>query len=377
MTLSRALSNPLTHVCGAALVAAAIGEPALAAPPLKYRLTELPGLSTDPGTPFLPTAWAYGVSDSGVVLGNSYLPADDRFHPMRWDAVVGTVLPTLPGATGVNAGATSINGAGVIVGLSPYPGAGFLDPHAAAWVNGTPVDLGALPGHVYSFAWDVNAAGVIVGQSGEFAFNPNFITKAVRWVGGAIETLASPADLMYVDAVSINDAGVAVGSGINLDTKFFAVIWEGAALKWEPDGTMTELPRRSGDTLSRAFDITNNGRIVGDSGRLEPFVVAPGEPPFDFYVPHAVRWGPGEIQTLVELPGDSASTAVAQNASGLVIGGSGNFDFNITLEPVFRPVVWVQGQPREFNALIETPGWTAERLNGRWVAFVATPVHGN
>jgi ABC-type transport system substrate-binding protein len=78
-------------------------------------------------------------------------------------------------------------------------------------------DLGALPGGTLSFAWDINADGVVTGaaEHPDRADDPELRLSAVAWIDGAIVDLndAIPADSHWVlnSAYAINDAGRASG----------------------------------------------------------------------------------------------------------------------------------------------------------------------
>ncbi|HUF65220.1 MAG TPA: PKD domain-containing protein [Gemmatimonadaceae bacterium] len=109
-------------------------------------------------------SWAYGISESGVVVGFSS-NASNQSRPFTWTASGGMQpLGTIAGL------AIAVHDNGIVVGQS--------GGRAFAMKAGVMVDLGVLPGYALSIAYDVNAAGEIVGESSNFSG----ARRAVRWL---------------------------------------------------------------------------------------------------------------------------------------------------------------------------------------------------
>jgi probable HAF family extracellular repeat protein len=106
--------------------------------------------------------------------------------------------------------AFGINSTSMIVG-DAFP-VGPMEPrsHATLWKDGIPMDLGVLPGQVYSRANGINAMGQVVGYSG--LQRDSTESRAFVWSGqtGMIDigTLGGA----YAQAYAINDAGYITGA---------------------------------------------------------------------------------------------------------------------------------------------------------------------
>lgn len=204
-------------------------------------------------------AQAFGINDEGVVVGGSNTAPGEAVEACRWENGEVTALPSLADggiASAINnrgqivgssaghavlwdgdevtdlgtiAGPTSlgrsINDAGQIVGHTTTTADGTFGnegTHAFLWEEGQMTDLGTLNGSAMSFAWDINAHGVVVGSSSTLE-PPDDSSRvaliAVMWVDGEIVDLNGliPADSDWelATAYGINDAGQIVGFGYN------------------------------------------------------------------------------------------------------------------------------------------------------------------
>jgi probable HAF family extracellular repeat protein len=159
----------------------------------------------------------------------------------------------------------------VVVGSSEA--VNFFD-HAFVWQGGVMTDLHALsgvPGR-NSHARAINELGVIVGSADFVADFIDFETACV-WVGGVVTNFGSLGGSESF-AHAINDHGTIVGTSITADFFVHAIIIR--------DGVLTDLndliPPGTGWTLANAYDIGNDGVIVGEgfspaglqAFRLEP-----------------------------------------------------------------------------------------------------------
>lgn len=166
----------------------------------------------------LPSAVEGSIADA--VNGKGQIVGATADHATLWDGDKVTDLGTLGGPASLGRG---INAAGQVVGHSTTTADGQIGQpgtHAFLWDKGKMTDLGTLPGSETSFAYDINAAGVVVGSAGDpnAAGNPNPVQLlAVIWVGGKIANLNDliPANSGWVltQAYGINDKGQIVGFG--------------------------------------------------------------------------------------------------------------------------------------------------------------------
>ncbi|MFF5228936.1 hypothetical protein [Dactylosporangium sp. NPDC000521] len=105
----------------------------------------------------------------------------------------------------------------------------------------------------------MSSTGTVIGKDGESADGAAFRTTA----SGALAFLPKPSGALSVSARGINAAGDIVGEATMPGKKFRAVLWRHGA----PDVAVL-LPTPSGRS-SAAYDIADDGRIVGDFGQGE------------------------------------------------------------------------------------------------------------
>jgi len=186
-----------------------------------------------------------------------------------WDNGVERTLPLLSGTTGCHA--WDINDAGVVVG--------DCGSRAVFWPAqaGGPQELGG------EAARAINNNGDIVGISGG---------RAVAWMGGSKVDVGANIELW-----DINDSGIAVGQNFS-STNPSSLIWT----------------RTSGVQV-----IYGNGTALGVSS--DGVVVGRATPP-GASQPLAFRWANGSIQFLGTLANGNESMAQQANSSGLVVGRS-------------------------------------------------------
>jgi probable HAF family extracellular repeat protein len=226
------------------------------------------------------------------------------------------IMSALPGIGGNESSAHAINAQGQIVGQAQVPGTGDVAQHAILWEPDcmAAVDLGTLDGD-YSFAREINNAGVIVGV----AVDGNNAAHAVMWgsdrvlvdlgTGGARDAQAtdinatgliagwtsspnSPSRAVVIDdgqfvdlgtlggsgaqALALNDRGDVVGnSSLQFDQVSRAFLYSNGAMV-----NLAELVDAPGWQLVQANDICDNGVIAGNGlldGRTRGFVLIPNE----------------------------------------------------------------------------------------------------
>jgi probable HAF family extracellular repeat protein len=162
-----------------------------------------------------PDSVATGINASGQVIGISVHDGStfdgDNGTAVTWKHEHAQALGTLGGTYSL---ASAINDHGQIVGESAL--AGDQTGHATLWQHGDVIDLGTLPGDVFSEATDINAHGIIVGYSCSTTE-----CKAVLWHNATITDLNTEvpdrAGWQLTDAQAVNSIGHVVGDGLHRD----------------------------------------------------------------------------------------------------------------------------------------------------------------
>ncbi len=185
---------------------------------------------------------AYGINDSGQVVGNS------GRHAFLYSNGQMADLGTLPGD--VRSVAYGINTSGQVIGLSESSNG---HEHAFLYSNGQMADLGTLPKYTDSIARGINDSGQVVGDSER----PG-IRHAFLYSNGQMTDLG----VLYSDteslAFGINNSGQVVGESASL---------LGSHAFLYSNGQMTDLnallPVNSGWVLTDATAINDSDQIVG------------------------------------------------------------------------------------------------------------------
>jgi probable HAF family extracellular repeat protein len=173
-------------------------------------------------------------------------------------------------------------------------------PMAYRWKAGVMTSLGTFGGPE-STAHGINDSGQVVGS----AETSNLNDRAYIWSDANGDNVSDPGEMVQLpdmglssSANGVNDAGVAAGFVLNGQFKRVGAIWKDNT-SFQPIGL---LPNR---TESEAFDINNQGQVVGISG--VPFV-----------------WEDGQIVELSTLvrqgQGWTLLSAEAINDTGWIIG---------------------------------------------------------
>lgn len=291
---------------------------------------------------------AYGVNDSGVVVGHS--------DTMNWSSPIpngeafvydGTTLTFLGTLGGHWSYGMDINNAGYVAGFADTGENPSGDPnvymsryHAVIWSpNGSILDLGTFG--TDSYAYKINATGQTVGSS---LANDGFY-HAFLYNGTSMIDIGIPNG--NTEALSINDAGQVVGDTVNWLTST-AFLYE--------NGTMFDLNTLvnglGSDNIISAHDINNVGQIVGyglHNGSYEAYILTPNGSP----------------------PANQPPTAHAGGPYTIAQGQSGSFDATLSSDPDGDALTYswdVNGDGVYGDAAGATPALTWTELQGLGIA---------
>jgi probable HAF family extracellular repeat protein len=295
-----------------------------------FTITDIPTLGGN-------AAYAAGIGPNGEVVGQSYTTNAAAMRGFLWTSSGGLKdIGALANGTS-NIEASAINASGKIVGWSAID-AGNTQRHAFAGTAGALTDLGTLGG-MESFAYAINDAGRIVGQSK----TSGALDHAFLYVPGSgmsdLGVLAGTTS----NALSINANGQIAGAstyqggGSNLHAVLFQ------------NGAITDLGTLGGN-YSVAYAINASGAVAGYSnlaGNANS---------------HAFVWTPsGGMQDLGTLGSGTNSGATAINANGDIVG---SYSDPSSFPPPSYAFLYTNGAMRDLASLIDSTGWTLESANG-------------
>jgi probable HAF family extracellular repeat protein len=337
--LLAALAVPLT------IVAQDTRQPTLT----QYTVTDL---GTLPGGNF---SQPFFMNRYGLVSGSSSV-ADGSQHATLWlDGLTGDI--GAPGLGGPNSIAFGDNerfqSAGEAETSAPDPNGedfcGFgthLTCSSFLWRDGEMVQLPTLGGN-NGAANAINNWGKVAGFAENATPDPGCPApqvlqfKPVVWGNGVIHRLPTVAGDPDGVAYNVNDNGEVVGASgacTTFNPNFLNSLLAVHALLWE-NGKATDLGNLGGQTGqaggNAAYDVNNRGEVVGGSD-------LPGDTTF-----HAFLWTRKTgMQDLGTLSGDLASNGISINAGGSVVGVSLDANFNP------RAFLWEKRVMTDLNTLV-------------------------
>lgn len=260
---------------------------------------------------------AFDVNDAGTIVGSAF-DAQNRERPFWWREGVLHDLGTLGGSQGR---AFAINEWGDITGTALIPGDD--EYHAFLGKPGGPLyDLGTLGGPV-SYGHDVNDRVHVCGWS---MLRPNDpASRGFLWADGLMKSLGTLGGI-YSAAFGLNDRDQVVGATTRADDEQVAFLWSNDQML----ELSTLLPPGHGWKLYAAYDIDENGAIVGEGrrpdGAARAFLLTPAattDAPhgaralrFDGATPNPVR---GAARFAFELPEAGRASLVVYDLAGRVV----------------------------------------------------------
>jgi len=245
---------------------------------------------------------------------------------------------------GTQSGANTITNNGWAEGWAELPDG--QTEHAVLWRGQAMTDLGTLGGPSSAVSFPVHDdRGVIVGNSetsntdplGEdfcgFAAGTGLICLGFHWQDGVMTPLPTLGG-NNAWATGANNRGQAIGIAENSTQDPSCIppqVLDYEAVIWGPKpGEIHELSPLSGDSVSGATAINDNGQVVGASGTCAPVSIDS---------PHAVLWQHGSVTNLGSLGGVTNNLALGINNRGEVVGIS-----DLAGDATFHAFVWTRDE---------------------------------
>jgi probable HAF family extracellular repeat protein len=232
-------------------------------------MTPLPTLGGNNG-------FATGINNHGQAVGwaentyhdptcNPQAPQVLQFEAVVWGPRAGQIQQLPPYGQDPDGAATGINDQGQVIGISGIcqnAVGNQTATHAVLWQNGSPINLGNLGGTAWNTPMALNNQGEIVGFSDRMGDqnggNPNF--HAFRWRRpGPMQDLGTLSGDAISEALGVNEQGQIVG------VSYASGFADPRAFVYE-NGAMTDLNTLAPNSplyLQVAQDVNSSGVIVG------------------------------------------------------------------------------------------------------------------
>jgi probable HAF family extracellular repeat protein len=309
-----------------------------------YMVTDLGTLGNGAGE----QSRAFGLDECGRVVGESQAVTGSSapFRPFLWSNGALTDLGTLGGSAGT---ANALNQSGTVVGSALTSGS-LLHPFRRP-EGGTPTEIGVLNGGFSAEAYDINASGQIVGVSEE---GSNLQDRAFIWQSGVGIQPLSATWGKPIRAFGINDAGQIAGSANHNVSGTHAFVTIG--------GDAKDLGTLGGD-VSVATKVNDSGEVSGYSYIFSNTITQSFHAFRWKDLNGNGQSDSGEMINLGVLGSDRNSYAYDLNNNGLIVGASetGTASNNIS-----RAFIWssADGIMRDLNVVVPGTGWTFQEAHG-------------
>ena len=318
-------------------------------PAASYTVTDLGVL---PGGSFSQASG--GNTNTGLITGAADV-ADGSFHAVLWQYGQLTDLAS----QGPNSFGIGVNDAGVVAGEAETGDADTENFCAFEsgfrcvpflWQDGIMSQLPTLGGPNGAVS-TVNNAGVAVGVAQTALRDLSCVAsvahryQAVAWGPGPGEIRVLrplPGDTVTV-ALWVNDRGQAVGTSGNCsNTLPYGAIIGPHAVLWDSDGTPRDLGSLGGTVDVTLFGVGTTGLYINDNGAVSGGAALAGNKSS-----HGFLWTPETgMKDLGTLAGDVASGALAVNNRNEVVGGSNSSKGDQ------RAFLWRNGLMTDLNTMV-------------------------
>ncbi len=241
--------------------------------------------------------YVYGINNTGEAVGVAGGSVCPNGCAVVWRDGAATVLGAVNGAFAY--GPLAINDDGQVVGTVELSGT-IKTFQAVAWNSGTPMLLPSPSSqYVSTYAVSINDAGLVVGSATRAG---NVDSVPVEWNGTTPTVLGFAPGYRSGYAKGVNDNGLIVGEICCKPMDGDAVEWQGTT----PTLLATANTPHPGGT---ALAANNSGLVVGAASNTAGAT-------------HAAAWSDGSLTDLGTLATGTASSATAVNAGGVIVGKS-------------------------------------------------------
>ncbi|MBD3407769.1 MAG: DUF3466 family protein, partial [Candidatus Lokiarchaeota archaeon] len=219
-------------------------------------------------------SYAHDINNQGYIVGTSYVEPHQWQPPHAFLYHNTTGMNDLGVLTGYNSSvAYAINNNNWVTGTCAITDDYGMHSQGFLWEETMGmIPLETLPGTLNSYANDINDQGQIVGYS-----HTDTTQQAYLWENSNVIELSNLGGPKII-ARAINNHGQIVGSALTSEGAFHAVLWENDEIY---DLNSLLLPDTEWE-LTEAYDINNNGQIIGHGtyqGHVRAFLLDPYSQP--------------------------------------------------------------------------------------------------